>query len=442
LASAAAFVAVAAAVIGTNALRDNAPASQSPGESSAASIGASVSASPTSSPIAERWTDLVWEATDPAPFARAGSTSMTDGVADGDGFLAIGFAGQDQGKSRLVWRSPDGRAWTAIDSDLPATAYLERVLNFGTGFIVISRQEAPDPTTGQGSSRDRIWWSEDGVEWVERTPEASDGLYVTGVAAGPSGVLIRAFDLLSNEEYWLLSDDQLNWTRTDAQLQDHIGVWGVASSGAGWLAYGVTGADGASTTGAIWTSADAKSWAPARIEDPGESINDIRWIGGRLVALGSQQGLRCQGCFGRTVFGLHLVTWVSSDGREWQRASEREVGSIPVENDHGKQGRVAAGGNRILAFEAGEDGSRLAAWQSVDGFAWSEVRVRNGQPSSVAWLAGLVDFETPFIVGPHGLVAFGHDIAGTSVLPMYAEGVSSARLDLPTFAPWPTPSGP
>jgi len=363
-------------------------------------------------------------------------------VAAGDGFLAIGDQRGAEGKSNQLWRSPDGRTWTAVDGDRPASEPLGRLLNFGTGFLMISGQQVLDPTTGEESERDRVWWSGDGVDWAERTPEASEGLNFTSVTAGPSGVLIRAYDRPGGAYSWLLSDSQLNWTRTAGQMPDHIGVWGVAWGGAGWLAYGATGFDGASTTGAIWTSADATTWTPARIEDPGESINDIQWIGGRLVALGSQEGLRCQGCFGRTVFGLHLVTWVSSDGRAWQRASEREVGSAPSESNGGLTlGRVVAGGNRILAFEQTPD-LRVSAWQTVDGFAWSEVRVRNGQPSSVGDLVGLVNFNAPVVIGPHGLITFGHDVAGTAVLPSYAEGVSSPRNDLPTFAPLPSPSEP
>ena len=76
LASAAASVAVALAVFGSIALRDHVPASQSPGASSAAIGTALPSPSPSSSPIAEPWADLVWETTDPAPFALAGTTLM------------------------------------------------------------------------------------------------------------------------------------------------------------------------------------------------------------------------------------------------------------------------------------------------------------------------------------------------------------------------------
>jgi len=439
LASATASVAVALAVFGSIALRDDAPASQSPGASSAAIGTASPSTSPSSSPIAERWTDLIWEATDPAPFALAGTTLITDGVADGNGFLAVGNTRDAEDKSHQLWRSPDGRAWTPVDGDWPATAHLDRVLNFGTGFIMISRQEVPNPTTAQGSTQDRVWWSEDGVTWVERTPEASEGLVFGSAAAGPSGVLIRARDVNDNE-YWLRGDAQLNWTRIDAGWPDDAAVFGVASSGVGWLAYGATGVGSETTAGAIWTSADAATWAPAQIDDPGGSINDLRSIGNRLVALGSQRGLECEGCLGGPILlGLDLVTWVSSDGRSWQRASEHEIGSLRAGNVIMTQGLVAAGNDRILAFESTSDG-RLGVGQTVDGFGWSEVRVLNGQSSTVGGLTFAPEFDAPVIIGPHGLVAFGHDATFRSLVPRYAEGTSSARNDLSTFAPRPQPS--
>ena len=439
LASAAASVAAALAVFGSLAFRDDVPASQSPGASSAAIGTASPSTSPSSSPIAERWTDLVWEATDPAPFALAGTTLITAGVADGNGFLAVGNTRDAEDKSHQLWRSPDGRAWTAVDTDWPATAQLDQILNFGTGFIMISRQEVPNPTTAQGSTQDRVWWSEDGVTWVERTPEASEGLVFGSAAAGPSGVLIRARDVNDNE-YWLRSDAQLNWTRIDAGWPDDAAVFGVASSGVGWLAYGATGVGSATTAGAIWTSSDAATWTPATIDDPGGSINDVRSIGNRLIALGSQRGLQCEGCLGGPILlGLDLVTWVSSDGRSWQRASEHEIGSLRAGDVIMAQGLVAAGNDRILAFESTSDG-RLGVGQTVDGFGWSEVRVLNGQSSTVGGLTFAPEFDAPVIIGPHGLVAFGHDATFRSLVPRYAEGTSSSRNDLPTFAPRPEPT--
>ena len=140
----------------------------------------------------------------------------------------------------------------------PRPRSLDQILNFGTGFIVISRQEAPVPTTAEGSTQDavwwsRVWWSADGVTWVERTPEASEELLFGSAAAGPSGVLIRARDVNDNG-YRLRSDAQLNWTRIDGGWPDDTAVFGVASSDVGWLAYGATGVGSATTAGAIWTS--------------------------------------------------------------------------------------------------------------------------------------------------------------------------------------------
>jgi hypothetical protein len=443
VASAAAFAAVALAIVGSIALRDDAPASQSPGGSSAATGTASATTSPTSSPVAEPWTDLVWEATDAAPFAFGGTTLMTDGVADGDGFLAIGDTGNDERTNRL-WRSPDGRAWTVVDADVLGIANPGRILKFGTGFIIIGGQDVPKPNSNEFTPRTRIWWSDDGAEWVERTPEVGGDLYFGSVAAGPSGVLLRFWHGSDHGETWFRGDAQLNWTRIEAARPNGTAVFGIAPNGTGWLAYGETGVGNPTTTGAIWTSADAVTWVPAKVDDPGESINVVQLIGNRLVALGSQQGLRCQGCFGRAVLGLRLVIWVSSDGREWQRASQHDVGNVtPQENIAMTFGRVAVGEDRIITleptpFEPTWDG-RLRVWQTMDGFAWSEVGVRDGQTSNASGPA--VELEFPVIVGRHGVVAFGQDVAG-ALLPMYAEGVSSVRLDLPTFAPLPSPSGP
>jgi hypothetical protein len=443
VASAAAFAAVALAIVGSIALRDDAPASHSPGESSGAISTASAAASPTSSPGAGLWTDLVWEATDPTPFSFGGTTLMTDGVADGDGFLVIGDTGNDERTSRL-WRSRDGRAWTELDGDRFATAYLDRILKFGTGFLMIGFQEVADPTTADDSTRFVIWWSDDGIEWVERTPEVTKDTYFGSVAAGPSGVLLRFWHGSDHGETWFRGDAKLNWTSIEAARPNDTAVFGIAPYGTGWIAYGETGVGNPTTTGAIWTSADAVTWVPAKVDDPGESINLVQSIGNRLVAVGSRRGLQCGDCLRRSWLGLDLATWVSSDGRDWQRASEHDVGNItPQENLAITMGRVAIGEDRILTLEPTpleptRDG-RLRVWQTMDGFAWSEVGVRDGQAANANGPALALDF--PVIVGRHGVVAFSQDAAGR-LLPMYAEGVSSARLDLPTFAPWPSPSGP
>jgi hypothetical protein len=449
IASAAASVVVAFALIGSTLLRDPSQASQSPGASATDDdTPAPTVASP---PTAEAWRTLVWEAVAADAFASTGNTYVTDGIADGDGFLAIGRTSDGDATTSWIWRSPDGKSWSRDDGDWLRSTQLDHILRFKDGLIIIGREIVPNANGTPGATRPAVWWSEDGTTWVERTPEASEGLFFGSAAAGPSGLLISASDQRVHD-YWLKSDADFNWTRVDAKWPNDVRIFGVAPGGLGWLAFGATGAGGITTMradgtqGGIWTSSDAVAWIPDAIDEPGGVIMEVQRIGARYAALGDDRGLRCDGCLGGPFRAMRpLVTWLSSDGRMWQRGTQTEIGLLQTGSFGFSGGLTASDDSRILALESSPDG-QLRIRQTIDGMTWSEVEVRQRiDRPTILGPHGLPSIGGPVIVGRTGVVAFGQtpddpEATSTWPLPRFASAGLEPPDDSATFPPRPLPS--
>jgi len=412
IASAAASVVLAIVLVGSSVLRDASLASPSPAASSLA-VGTPSQTAPPTPPPAEVWKGLLWREVAGAPFTFPGDTVVMDGIADGDGFLVVGYTINGNDVTGRIWRSADGQSWRLVEGDWLETAQFERVLRFQDGYVMLGRESGTD--AGAGDSRQAVWWSVDGSTWVERTPEGSDFLNPWSAAAGRSGLLIYSSDKVGHK-HWLRSDADFRWTRVDADWPDDVRIFGVAAGGAGWLAFGATGAGGPTTMraegtqGAIWTSSDAVSWVAATVNEPGGQIHAINEVGGRLVALGSNSSLRCDGCLGTIPPPEAVVTWVSADGQTWRRTGQLEPASTRLGETGANSPQVTSDSSRLLAFNLATTGQPMVR-QSFDGAIWSELPVldADGLGSGGLGIHVFPDVRTPLILGHRGVITFAED---------------------------------
>lgn len=447
VATTAAAVVLGAALLGSLAGRDRA----SPRLVTSPSGLAAGSPTATATSAPEPWTQLVWTAGAGDAFENPGDTFVQDGTAIGDGFVAVGYSRNEGVTTGRIWRSPDGRSWNSVDAEWLAGIELDHILRLDDGLVVVGARRPAEGEPASGPAGFGLWWSADGRSWDERSPDGSAYLDVDAAAAGPDGVLLLARSLSGRRDsLMLVADRDFHWRREVPGWPDDVRLFGVASGGERWLAFGATGAGGITTMrpegtqAAIWTSADGARWVPTTIEQPGGYIDNVRALGGGLVALGSDASLRCEGCLGAIVLGIDLATWTSSDGRSWQRGSEHRVEPLRAgDTFYITQGVVAADDDRILAFDS-DDHGRLRTWQTMDAVTWSEVSVLNGERADVGGLQVFPDFAGPVLVGPAGVVAFGRapddaDATSTWPVPRSGDGRSPAPEDLPTFPPRPEP---
>lgn len=210
------------------------------------------------------WSDFV--EVDPA---GGDDNNLLRGVGYGAGtFIAVGGA-----TTSLVLRSPDGIQWETIDAGLQA--FLSDVVWQDDVFVAA------------GGNGQRAVSSDNGATW-SATDEFYPG-HFRGLAAG-NGVFVAAGHTYGDDMIgmWSVSSDGLSWgaeTTGGAPIQD------------GGLAFGAGTFVVRDSAGALTTSSDGGSWAPAADQFSGP--------GSLIYADGS--------FFTSDASGV----WESSDGSSW-----------------------------------------------------------------------------------------------------------------------------
>ncbi len=191
-----------------------------------------------------------WSST-PAPALRFGRESD---IAGGPGGIVAVLA---ETRNRIDV-STDGRTWRAVSLPGPATAEVQGVAAFRTGFVAVG-------DTGTGTGSPIAWWSGDGLAWSLATvqPHPDDGF--SAVHAGGSGLVAisSTATVPGLASFWASSDG-----RTWSLATDPLGLWqqgeGAGSAnglfsgdGIRVLGYGIR-ADGQPTE--YWTSLDGINW--------------------------------------------------------------------------------------------------------------------------------------------------------------------------------------
>ncbi len=275
-------------------------------------------------------------------------------------------------RDAAIWVSPDGVKWSRVAHDEavfggPGGQIITDVIAAGPGFVAVGIVDHSyvdwvgawwEPASGQRNDLDAaVWTSKDGLTWQlvadpdgvfsgpgdGSAPEAGhERMDAIAIGEGRLVAVGRAHD---DAAVWV-STDGLSWQRVphdDAIFGGPSGQWmhDVVYTGERFVAVGtdVNGSMGdpgdlsARMTGAIWTSEDGLTWSrianPAHLfgGDPDEEnhmyISAVASTPDGVVAAGVAACVprplaRCE----TAPADLPMPLWVSPDGLEWERIED------------------------------------------------------------------------------------------------------------------------
>ncbi len=235
----------------------------------------------------------VWERLDAVGDAEE-PREFINAVAVSNGeWVAVGGGSSDDSGGPLAWTSSDGRSWAGIPREMfggfggGESPILHSVVGTEEGFVAV----------GSDTTRPMpwIWTSWDGSLW-EETPSilidpAPDSVGVVEVAASESAFVMVSDGAhrFSPSAIWT-SIDAIDWT-VDGATDDSAEAQylGLATSGTGIV---VVGSE--KFVGVIWTSTDGETWNQSP-RDPDifgsrTAIHDVTIFGDQIIAVGSSVG--------------------------------------------------------------------------------------------------------------------------------------------------------
>jgi hypothetical protein len=226
----------------------------------------------------------------------AGSCRLQIDIGSGEsGLVAVGFDrgamaawdGEGEGTSPqdlVVWESPDGSSWTRTligrDQGPPLDAYFAQVVEIPSGWLILAQSMYWD----QGAAyRVSLFSSPDGRIWERLdTGDTFERAIVTGVTAGPEGlVAVGGAEGCLPPAAWY-STDGLEWARTDLAKEDcDWAAMKVVHTDVGYLA-GIA-------EGTVWWSPDGRTWTAVEVPVLRDvALHDLSTDGHTIVATGSQ----------------------------------------------------------------------------------------------------------------------------------------------------------
>jgi hypothetical protein len=290
------------------------------------------------------------------------------------GNLAAGPRGMvaiSLGTTRAGWFSPDGLAWRTRTDPFPLpsigsdTVEVTDVVATGDGWLAVGREDPPcHMDCNLAPVRAIVWTSSDGLHWI-RVPDQAALRHgaMTGVARMSSG-FVAVGSVTGRAAAWT-STDGSTWTAvpdeptfqplpgTGTRPEFWAEMTGVAVGHDVVVAVGGDGARGGGGGSArAWWSADGRSWA--------EATGD-RFVGGQIFSVtATPDGFLATGPSGEAscLGGI----WASTDGRAWQC-----VASDPVFAEFGP---YAAAASSSVEVAVGLNGMANPPPAGDPGAAW------------------------------------------------------------------------
>jgi serine/threonine protein kinase len=325
-----------------------------------------------------------WQRIDSATFGGSGNQTMNRVLATDAGVLAVGYDGPAYNLNAAVWTSVNGRTWSegSVPSE-PGNQGIAAVAPGGPGYVAVG---SSDSDTGTDAA---VWTSKDGSTWardhsqvfggpgdqaIRRVLVAPPGLMAVG-SDGPVGNLDAAVWLFDGHT-WSIEHDPTFGGTGDQEMRSAVRFEG------GLVAVGFdTGGDGMDA--AVWMSPDGISWSRVQSDafgGPGDQIMiTVEGGGPGLVAVGST-----------TASGNEDgAVWTSADGKTWQRADDPSAFGGPgdqeiigvVSTDSG----LVAGG-----FDLGTTDAVI--WTSTDGLTWERKDISQLGGDGTQQIKGLAVF--------------------------------------------------
>ncbi len=351
------------------------------------------------------WNAITWSPTAPDPWHGPGNRFVQHVVADGDGFVAVGYETGTKPHG-VVWFSADGRTWQRVPDPTGTFegARLSWVVEFG-GVLVALGDTGSDPGAGPSA----VWTSSDGAMTWTPVPGATQtfaGLVVQGVTRGPSGFIAYAAD-------WQRTVFQ-TWISADGRVWEPDQTFPSTRSGS---VVGTARGYFAAVDGVEWLSADGRSWTRANGTNSDRLGGFIPGADGLVASVEPES--TCLACFGPIMFATYRQ---SSDGINWVDLAG--IGPFDGKVGSGLGGQMTSDGSRIVYVAPS---GRI--WVSQDGLAWHAPSAFLADPSSV----GAVDPNAGMIaVGDRGLVSIDQD-SGDPTVWFGAASADAPAGPLPTF---------
>jgi hypothetical protein len=361
-------------------------------------------------------------------------------VAGGPGLIGAGEvrpAGSEfngglpvSGGVAAVWTSADGYSWDRVEHDetvfgAPGGALITDLVAAGPGFVAVGG-------VGEESGA-AVWVSNTGTDWERVTSPGFDDTMMYAVAAGDPGLVA-----VGNGAIWF-SIDGIQWGRVEGL--DEIGLladvayadWGFVA--VGWRdGFGVCGSGegGETVTPFAWVSTIGTDWTEVALHPrTGDEwlVMYARTVAahGADVVIAGSSAATCP-----SHFDASPAFWTSNDGSDWAEhildpayvsgmlRPEAYVPGLAVTD----QGLIATGAwIHTVKSENDTPKSRPAAWHSTDGGAtWDEAPT--GAPFET--VTGLPDSVIDDVVAlGERLVAVGtHEGAATVWIAEWADSTT------------------
>jgi hypothetical protein len=201
------------------------------------------------------------------------------------------------------------------------------------------------------------WTSQDGVAWEPATVEGAGAApSLVAVAFAESGLAFGGDDL-GTSPLWT-SGDGVSWRPAQGGKAGPDGrVNAVVADGSGWIAAGdiVDDETGEAYNGAIWTSADGRSWEVIKEVSLNEgTVSDIAVAGETAVVVGFDVG-------GGSV-------WTSTGGGDFEKVPGKAFAVATIQG-------VATVDEGFVALGRRLDDLRPVAWTSPDGMTWTREEI-------------------------------------------------------------------
>jgi hypothetical protein len=229
--------------------------------------------------------------------------------------------------------------------------------------------------SGRFNSVAAVWYSPDGQAW-ERIPHDDD---VFGAPTADGNTML--LDVAASGDGFVAVGTSFTgehtgavWVSADGRTWDRVAIGfdatSIAATKDGWLAAG--GSDG---NAAVWSSPDGVNWTEIESgsfhsETHRLMIFDVASDGNTIVAVGGSDAVDHR--------EERPVIWTSTDGTQWSRVTD-ETGTFDIPVGDGIQ-TVTAGPNGYVAIgqerlSEGGDPGYGAVWYSPDGLTWQRTRL-------------------------------------------------------------------
>ncbi len=248
------------------------------------------------------------------------SGRVNDLIAMPGALIAVGQSARDTDATSVpeVWRSTDrGQTWRSVPVETPTHPYsvIGRVLVSHGVVYAIGDYDRSNMDPAGLPCPIPVWRSDDGTDFRLTSAPATCVGGDLHAAVGPSGLL---FSTGSNATAWHLSGTEWSPRSISSGVANSI-VTDLVGDEHGYVAVGYVDADGA-----IWWSADGRSWrrvastrAPADQVDRRAYFTSVVHAAAGWIAVGFQTS-------NRGPVATDAVMWTSTDGEIWAQSGRDE----------------------------------------------------------------------------------------------------------------------